>query len=553
MNAPAINILEFIGNLKGAGTMGAGNQQAKGDQGFSSLFDRLIGKPDGQGDLGSAAQGRQTEKAGQLSSRNLVMRLQQILLSKGHTPQETVADNNALTIFQQMLRNAGYSAAQVSEVMARLTGDGKEKGVRLNALLTELSQLDEPHRNTDSEFVLPMFTVPYVESILTRLGLEPEVVSELMSDAKLKGRGLSLPRLLENLNTYRQNQPPGQPPVLEEQAQAQLRNLLEKMGLQEAAGGSVDPDEPVTLDKFIATLQTALSHQKAQAAAMPTAAVIAHDMQKLASALKRKSADSTTEAKPIAAHVDLTLTNPDDDATLPGKAALVADKNKARQQSLAQQLFQKAGRQMGGAKDAQPAVDPARIDNLLARAENKAPGTITDTPSVALDSLGKETLDTAPVAASHKARPAPRPLPMHVMYQVSRQVIKAVQANQQQLQLQLKPAQLGRLQMNIDQSGDALKIHIIAEQQSARDMLLSQTSELRSTLADQGLRLEKIDVQVHQDFDQAMAHARQDHRRRGRKNNPGFQTGENATGDPEEFEPANTTNRRSVSGLDLLA
>jgi len=93
---------------------------------------------------------------------------------------------------------------------------------------------------------------------------------------------------------------------------------------------------------------------------------------------------------------------------------------------------------------------------------------------------------------------------------VGRQVVKAVQKNLDTITIQIKPPQFGRLAVSIESSGNALKVNILAEHSAARDILMSHTSDLRGIISDQqpGLRVEKVDVQLSQNFDQAMADTR---------------------------------------------
>ncbi|MFH0730508.1 MAG: flagellar hook-length control protein FliK [Pseudomonadota bacterium] len=117
-----------------------------------------------------------------------------------------------------------------------------------------------------------------------------------------------------------------------------------------------------------------------------------------------------------------------------------------------------------------------------------------------------ETLDSAP--SSTPDRPAGRMLPQYLLDQVSRQILRSRFADESEILIQLKPPSLGRLKMSIENTAEGLKVSIIAESQAARDMLLSNSGDLKTALMDQGIRLDKIDVETQADFNQTMADTR---------------------------------------------
>jgi flagellar hook-length control protein FliK len=107
--------------------------------------------------------------------------------------------------------------------------------------------------------------------------------------------------------------------------------------------------------------------------------------------------------------------------------------------------------------------------------------------------------------------------------------------------------------MQINHSGDAIRVSIVTEQIAAREILLSHVGELRTHLTEQGMRVEKIDIQFDQSFDQSMANARHESnrsnekRQQGSRSTPGSQPAE---ADSEE-SPEPVRVREGI--LDLVA
>jgi flagellar hook-length control protein FliK len=101
--------------------------------------------------------------------------------------------------------------------------------------------------------------------------------------------------------------------------------------------------------------------------------------------------------------------------------------------------------------------------------------------------------------------PAGRMFPQYLLDQVSRQILRSHLANDSEIQIQLKPPSLGRLKISIEHKTEGLKVSIIAESQSARDMLLSNSGDLKTALLEQGINLDRINVETQTDFNQTMA------------------------------------------------
>lgn len=76
------------------------------------------------------------------------------------------------------------------------------------------------------------------------------------------------------------------------------------------------------------------------------------------------------------------------------------------------------------------------------------------------------------------------------------------------VRIQLKPPELGRLMVNIDHSGNSMKVSIITENQSAKEILAANVNELKSVLSSSGISLEQFEVDMNSDFRQSMADAR---------------------------------------------
>lgn len=118
-------------------------------------------------------------------------------------------------------------------------------------------------------------------------------------------------------------------------------------------------------------------------------------------------------------------------------------------------------------------------------------------------------------------------LPAHVTGQVGKSLARAVSQGDTELKLQLKPPELGRIIMTIDNVGTSLKVSVVTESHAAKEILAAHVNELKATLANSGISIDSFDVEMGSDFSQSMADARQQSKgsnsKRGRTRDDGIE------------------------------
>lgn len=160
----------------------------------------------------------------------------------------------------------------------------------------------------------------------------------------------------------------------------------------------------------------------------------------------------------------------------------------------------------------QTALNPSGVNSaekfsevLNAAGRDKTNNTGED-PGLGTEGLARE-MKAGDGTASFGKTAAGRNLPGYLLNQVSRQILRLRNAGENELTLQLKPPHLGRMKLNIEHASGGIRVGIVVESSAARDMLLANSHDLKAALADQGLRLDKIDVEAQADFGQSMAQA----------------------------------------------
>ncbi|KMY68955.1 hypothetical protein AAU61_05185 [Desulfocarbo indianensis] len=109
------------------------------------------------------------------------------------------------------------------------------------------------------------------------------------------------------------------------------------------------------------------------------------------------------------------------------------------------------------------------------------------------------------LAQAGKAAAAQRTLPTYVVRQVSEQIAQMAKSSQNQLRLALKPQELGELTIKLSIKEGALKATLVAESSSAKQTLEAGINELKQQLAQQGLKVERLEVVMSPDAERREA------------------------------------------------
>jgi len=167
--------------------------------------------------------------------------------------------------------------------------------------------------------------------------------------------------------------------------------------------------------------------------------------------------------------------------------------------------------------------------------------------------IGNSTFSDTINAAKHQPKIARELLPAHLINQVGRQISRSILRGERVIKLQLHPPDLGSVKVEMDIRDNVLKLGMIIENSTVRELLLSNASELRHALVEQGVKLEKLDIQINYNFGQTLTNSKESSKQnqRGTKGTrPMSAIGENSS------EQSQTMQRVMLRGdrlLDLTA
>jgi flagellar hook-length control protein FliK len=182
-------------------------------------------------------------------------------------------------------------------------------------------------------------------------------------------------------------------------------------------------------------------------------------------------------------------------------------------------------------KEMKNGFDDARMMELGTKADHtaKTPGQAVgaiDASGGAGGEFRQMTMDSRGQAVVNNGSTRPM-LPSHVTGQVGASLARAVSQGDTELKLQLKPPELGRIIMTIDNVGTSLKVSVVTESHAAKEILAAHANELKATLASSGISIGSFDVEMGSDFSQSMADARHHSKgsgsRRGRNRGAGIE------------------------------
>jgi len=101
------------------------------------------------------------------------------------------------------------------------------------------------------------------------------------------------------------------------------------------------------------------------------------------------------------------------------------------------------------------------------------------------------TKSTLPESSIYKA-----PIENRVIDQIINRLSVRSNGSQSEVKIRLDPPSLGTVRMNISTSADGVRTLIVAENQAVKQLIENNLSQLRDSMANQGLKLDGFSVEV---------------------------------------------------------
>ncbi len=520
---PIVNELDFAGNLSGVIKQNK-NETTKGL--FEALFAQLSQNNLAEPVAATGTQVAAVEKAYtaephrpasiQDPPQRPIQRLKASLEETGQPMERfevAVKDRETL---KEVLVMSGYSERDAQEIIERASDD--DGTVNMGALFGVMEQY-EPSEGP--VFLLDVKDKPLLMQVLKDLGLPDNEVREYLDNLATRGDKLvvsGLPKMLVRALELQQ--------VREGTTQVDqdtLRDLLTKIGLSSQDINTLltkasDSQGRVSPEALLVVFEKAAASQNQQ---------VKSSLQQLAQNLRIADNDQgpAPDAERIKTQVMEILqkaeiqAKPQEKSEISQtiKAFLQANSAKEDAKPVQEEVIHMTKDQLkalsGQSSDKGGGSGEAKADSQgqawagLAGNKQAAAQTAKANPqgdaSFKADAMAAST--DGRLAGTARAAAAQKGLPTYVVRQVSDQIAQMARNNQTQLRLALKPPELGELTIKLSLREGVLKATLVADSASAKQTLEAGLNELKQQLAQQGLKLERMEVVVSPDAERREA------------------------------------------------
>ena len=450
-------------------------------------------------------------------------------LSDGDLNTITI-DDQGLDSLKKMLLKAGFELGNVEELMGGLSEKAQAKDINLGEVMDSLFKLStESEEDTmDEETLMETSALPFLTSILNSLGLPKDTVNQILSQADRGKNGISLDVIIDNLKSIETQSFYTDQSFKTQEGDTSFQMLFEQLGLTlpdittsqlglsenttSQLGLSENTISQLGLGDLLASLETRkdkIVETKKQADGLVGL------VNKAVGAAKESS---NTLIDSLFKHLEIQSKRPDlaefsydqikdqfkNDLLIPDKGQ--SNKNGlfsheqpgsiVKSEVFFKELESVLSGKSGTTDNSKSSVKDGEEITKFFKPESAKGGesSLVSASDIKTDSLG----------SALKAKATFKSMPTYVMNQVEKSVVRAVNQGENVLKIQLKPAELGRLVMTIDNVGNSMKVSIITENPVAKDILNAHVNEIKAILAAAGISLDKFDVDMNSDFRQSM-------------------------------------------------
>lgn len=404
--------------------------------------------------------------AAKLDDKNVDLDKLLAVLKKHETFQSDASISPEIHRIESILRDIGLSLHQVEDILntARING----KNVDLDRLLTILEKQEAFQSNTRASSVLQ------IEGILKGIGISTHKEKDALSTARHDSKNFNLDRLLTVLkqNEAIQNN------IVDHRHQVQDKQLISENQLFQG-----ENEGRLSMKDFIDKLeQMAGKVDDGKQSTPEVRAAIDRILDK-------------TVVAPTSVQEKMGQNNWYVDRAHLG--SLIEDKGQPGKQKIGT-IHPKTSTALPNQSDTAPGFERGfKLDMQ----DIKTEPTVIE---ISRDDA-KPDISGSIYAMKQQSKPIRDALPAYLIDQVGRQISRSVLKGQRTIRLQLKPPELGVLKVDVDMKDNVLKLGMIAENGAVKEILQSGLPQLKESLVEQGVKIERLEIQVDQSFDQSLA------------------------------------------------
>ena len=428
------------------------------------------------------------------------------LLATGKPVDKISLDTNDLPLLKKLLLQCGFSEQKSENILKELKINTPDGEINLANFFQKIGELDPPEqteKNDKQTCMIEPSAIPHMESVLRKFGLTPRELDTVFSATTVEGGGLDLKRFAIKLKEISNRLSDKIQKIKDYDTVNQISNKMETMGINlsdKAKAGKL------SIEDFITSLEE-MTKQRGKENSPPPELKSTMDRlleRVMISGDKQKFVGSPQEDTNFKLHDPITRQQINEKGESIDNGSLLTNLNEESEKT------NHMGRQP--IEDTHHAKKIGLFSNSTGSKgfQNKTGKEVHDMKS------GTRIMESSQQSAvsnfsnsintvESNDTSLKTPLPTYLIDQVGKQISRSILRGDRIVRLQLKPPELGRVKINIDIKDNALKLGMIAEHSSVKELLLSNVHELREALVSQGIKLENIDVQINTGFGQSMA------------------------------------------------
>lgn len=460
------------------------------------------------------------------------------LLAYGKPLNKIFLKENDLPLIKKFLFQCGFSPDKIEDFLSELKASNPTGEISFSKLFLKITELDPPKNNEQQNDTVPLSALPYIESVLRDFDFTPKELESVFSASRVEGGDLNLNKFVAKLREINAKRPSAHSTVIDQKPFEENSKMMEMFGIQMENKGRIGR---ISLEHFIASLERITGNVNPENKLPPEIKGILDNILEKVKLTEQKPISSPSVR--VSSNYD--FTNPLMEEKIGAKGNPVLNekttsslgKNKSGQDeakfSFHKQNDHKVIRQVqpnidttirGGKGDSSSDLG-RKIEFIKSVKESSYPIKAEIGQGDGPRNTANFNLTDAVKTAESGEKTFRGYLPASLVEQVGKQISRSILRGDQVLRLQLKPPELGRVKIEIDIKDHTLKLAMMTDHNSVRELLLNNVHELKEALIQQGVKLEKLDVQINYNFDQSLNGSKEgmDNRHEGRQGFSGNQ------------------------------
>jgi hypothetical protein len=446
-----------------------------------------------------------------------------LALSKGELKNISI-DSEGLAALKKMLMKAGFAESDIDDLLVELSQEFEGKDLTLDVLFAKLFDLEpdlESEPDMGQETFLEMSALPFLESILNSLGIPKDKIQEILTKADTGGNGISLDVMIEELSILQKQSFYSGNGFTTREGDDSSQLLLKQLGLEDGESKT----SQFTINDLVSSLEKLRKDLSPQT--MDDKLISNSDQKpdEIINALfKGLELKNKTEEGQVFEFSYGQVKNQLKNELVAGageinKKDLFSDSK--NEKNLMDKKLNNAFKEMETFLDSKKGTTSDMNDQFKDTKEFlkqfKSRNTKASDQTL-MSASDTKTNDLQSGLDILKTKPTLKNLPTYVTNQVSKSLVRAINQGENIIRIQLKPAELGRLMMTIDNSGNSMKVSIMTESQAAKDILAANIHEIKTVLSNSGVTLEEFEVDMNSNFRQSMSDAKNQAQNSGKRN-----------------------------------